>query len=808
MIMQKNISLTTLLLFFVPFTIATAQSGSATRAANLLPSEARHHETGRPFIRNYSPKEYGAHPQNWAIVQDRRGVMYFGNGLGVLEYDAVSWRLIAMPNKSVVRSLDVDESGAQAPHGRIYVGAQGDFGYLAADALGRLQFVSLLERLPSDDREFTDVWRTFATKSGIYFQTPTRLFCYTPPSIPPQGGTEGGVISQGGIKVWKPSTRFNRASLVHDQIYIPQAKIGLMQLAGDSLRLLPGTEKFAEEIYAVLLPFPEVSGQISAETGPSAHEKILIATATNGLFLYDGVAAKPFVTEAGDFLRASEIYRGTLLRDGSFALATRQGGAAVVDREGRVRIIDKDSGLRVNKIYFVYPDRQGALWLGLENGISRVETPSPFSLFGESSGLKSSVYGIIKHQSILYVSTNTGVFYLQVPSAATPGKRPVFLPVRGIAEQSWSLLSMDDNLLVATGDGVLRIKDGRAEFVKESVSESFVSLALHRSRQNENRVYVGLTDGLASLRHQANPAQWIDEGRIPGVYEQIWSIVEDEQGALWLGTDAQGVIRVEISVASKTSTPMSSPTAGSRNKIGQPRPLKVERFGVAQGLAGGGVQVFSVAGKEFFAATTGIFRFDEQRRVFVPDSTFAVVAFGNTQEEYNLKEDGNGNVWINFGKESAVALRQPNDSYFVEKTPFLRFADSPTIAIYPEAAGQVPEDEGVVWFGGAEGLVRYDGNIEKDYAQDYAALIRRVIAGNDSVIFDGAATVEESGEQADLSRSTPHALRPTLYALRSPTPTTPCVSSLAHHSMKPKLKIVFRIFWKASTSSGRRGAKK
>jgi hypothetical protein len=30
-------------------------------------------EKGLPFITNYSPKDYHAHPQNWAIIQDNRG---------------------------------------------------------------------------------------------------------------------------------------------------------------------------------------------------------------------------------------------------------------------------------------------------------------------------------------------------------------------------------------------------------------------------------------------------------------------------------------------------------------------------------------------------------------------------------------------------------------------------------------------------------------------------------------------------------------------------------------------------------------
>lgn len=43
-------------------------------------------DKGLPFIKHYTPKEYGAHSQNWAVVTDPRGVLYAGNtqgGLGI-----------------------------------------------------------------------------------------------------------------------------------------------------------------------------------------------------------------------------------------------------------------------------------------------------------------------------------------------------------------------------------------------------------------------------------------------------------------------------------------------------------------------------------------------------------------------------------------------------------------------------------------------------------------------------------------------------------------------------------------------------
>ena len=110
-----------------------------------------YNDIGQPFIKFFSPKEYNASYQNWCVNQDKRGIMYFGNTEGVLEYDGTSWYLIKTHNNSIVRSMCVDDNG------RIYVAASSDFGYLAPDSIGQLRFVSLLKFLKEQYREFGDI---------------------------------------------------------------------------------------------------------------------------------------------------------------------------------------------------------------------------------------------------------------------------------------------------------------------------------------------------------------------------------------------------------------------------------------------------------------------------------------------------------------------------------------------------------------------------------------------------------------------------------------------------------------------------
>src|SRR5512136_439531 len=84
-------------------------------------------EAARPFLRNYPPSEYRASQQNWAVTQDKRGIMYFGNNDGLLEYDGVTWRLTKLP---IVRTIAIDSLGT------IYVGLENDMGFLRHEADG------------------------------------------------------------------------------------------------------------------------------------------------------------------------------------------------------------------------------------------------------------------------------------------------------------------------------------------------------------------------------------------------------------------------------------------------------------------------------------------------------------------------------------------------------------------------------------------------------------------------------------------------------------------------------------------------
>ncbi|HLP61627.1 MAG TPA: hypothetical protein VK186_22495, partial [Candidatus Deferrimicrobium sp.] len=189
-------------------------------------------ETGSPFIRNYSPKEYNAHSQNWSVIQDNRGVMYFGNVDGVLEFDGVNWRLIRLPNFSMVRSLAIDKTGT------VYVGGVGELGYLAPNKNGEIDYFSLLHLLDKKEPPPADIWSILVTSHGIYFKTISNFLRYV----------------NGKIHII-PAVSRALGFTVDDKIFFPSD--GLYFLDGSTVRRLPHTEaldlRLTEQLF--ILPY-------------------------------------------------------------------------------------------------------------------------------------------------------------------------------------------------------------------------------------------------------------------------------------------------------------------------------------------------------------------------------------------------------------------------------------------------------------------------------------------------------------------------------------------------------------------------
>jgi len=676
-------------------------------------------DIGIPFLSNYTPKEYNGSAQNWSILQDKRGVMYFGNGdTGVLEFDGVEWRPITTSNNSTVRAL------AMGSNDTIYVGAVGEFGYLAPDPLGNLQYCSLLHHVLEEDRDFSDVWVVHPTDDGIYFYTDNIIFR----------------LNNGEVKTWRPKMdTFFLSFHVHDSYFVHELDVGLMQLVDGSLQLVEGGAQFSNDRIYSMLPYDK--------------DHILIVTRERGLFLYNiesdskknQIESKSAVftklaTEADEFLLNNQVYTAIVMPNGNYAIATLGQGVVILTKSGQeVHRITKREGLQDESVYSLYTDEQGGLWMGLSNGISRAEVNSPITFWNESVGLKRTVAATVQYDDELYICTFSGIY-----SLSKNGLRII----EGVAEQTWCFLNFTvpsdptSFILFAGGNmGLYRIRDHKAVLQRKGKP----CFTLYVSPQNSSRVYLGMKDGLAVIEYDPK-GQWVDFGKIGGITARITSMVEDHQGRLWMSTALQGVIQI------------SFPSAGD------PSSAVVTQYDKQHGLPVlDGIRVYFFHDNPLFATKEGFYRFDDAQNRFIPDATLRQYFSDPAREVNLLVEDNHHNIWISATRNNVypvgVFFRQADGGYLWDDIPFRRLPEMAVVSIYPDS-------NGITWIGGTEGLFRYDGNISQSGAQPFHALIRQVTNGEDVSLFYGTYFKEERGEDSKVRRETsltqPASLKPIL----------------------------------------------
>ena len=581
-------------------------------------------ESGMAFIRNVSPREYRGAPQNWALTQDPRGVVYVANGDGILEYDGARQRLIRTPGGRLVRSLCVD------PSGRVYVGGTGELGYLAPDATGATAFVSLLDRLPPAVKNFSQIWRVQSTSQGIYFTASEGLFR----------------LQGDAFQTWKVPGGFHLSFVVAGRFYIRELGRGLLTMEGDELKPVPGGQRFAKEKVYFMVPWGE--GRILAGT-------------PKGLLTFDGQSWKPMRTGLDGRLAQDLLYGGIRLADGRLAVATLKAGVFLLDAQGRITgRLCKATGMRDDTALSLFQDQEGGLFITLNDGLARAEVASKLTRFDQLAGLRGGILCLARHQGTLYAGTDLGLFRLEADGA--------FHQVPGIQSQTWALLPVGDALLAANNENLYELRGGETRPVAGTLAGA---MGLLQSAKDPDRVYVGLDPGLVLLRRQGG--RWVEEARLPQVTGEARTLWENPEGQLWIGTGSHGVYRV---------TPPGPAGPAKVEAFGPAQGLPSFTHTYVYGL--GGTPVFAThQGLYRFDRRQGRFQPDPEGKDLFPQGPrwiYALVQDSQGAIWMHSKDEATGR------QESGAARAEPGGRRW-DPTALLSLADTPMECLHGDPDG-------------------------------------------------------------------------------------------------------------------------
>ncbi len=463
-----------------------------------------------PLVRTFTPDDYGAGTQNWALLQQQNGWIYAANNYGILEYDGSRWELYGIGNSTVVRAIATDSSGA------IYAGGTDEFGVFRSDGHGTLTYRSLVENIPVRYRHFGEVWKIFWSKDRLYVQTRNYIFLLT---------------EDNHVEVIDPGDVIRTSLLVGDEFFVATAR-DVYVLSANRLHALRGSETLHGSVVCSLLPYGE--------------RGILIATDFRGLYLYNGETMERFRTAADEYIIDNQLYT-MAINDEFMAFGTVRNGVVLTDLSGQnCRFLTRENSLQNNTVLSLLFDIQGNLWIGLDKGIDCVQLMLPIERLNNMQVDYGSGYAACEYNGALYLGTNQGLYCLRNGNLTL---------VEGSLGQVWNLTKLHGTLLCSHNRGLFEVRGNR--FYPIETADGVWNVT---PTNDERYAIVGTYVGFNLLK-------WTETGwklrHMNGFDETALYYELDAQGNIWTLTSrgvehiivnrAEGSLRCELALPHPTA---------------------------------------------------------------------------------------------------------------------------------------------------------------------------------------------------------------------------------------------------------------
>ncbi|MFN3997521.1 ATP-binding protein [Algoriphagus sp.] len=641
---------------------------------------------GIPTITNYTAREFRTGGQVWSMGQDQRGFFYLGSSQGIVQYDGNNWELLISPIKGFntnTRAMHKSKSGV------LYYGSLGDIGYIGEDEIGNTIQYSLTNLIPSD-LLFNDIWSISEVGGKIYFQAREAIFIYSP--------EKGKQEAQ--IEIWKPDTQFMYAWEIDGVFFTHQMDLGLFKAVNGKLELIGGSEFLGETRVQVMLPFKS-PGQF------------LVGGFSGGLYRFDGKSFIPFKTEVDDAFKFSRLYKGIVLPDKTYALGTVGSGLLIIDHNGKkVSEYTVKKGLIDDGVYSLLLDMSGTLWVGTNNGISKIEISSPLTRFIPEDLNVGSILSLNDLDDELFIGGSKEILFVDKQDGEI--KKVPEIPNSQVFD-----IKKDEDRILFSNLGLYSIKNGKAVIVQGT--EKLQLLRILVSEKHPGYVFLSGSFGVDIFKRKkvsnsiVQPYEYEAVGQLSQIERFIYTMEEDSLGDLWAGTQAGDTYQITWA---KTATGNIDPANST-----------VRRFSEEDGIPGFVGRVSKIQERIYVSGVRGFYYFDRASNSFQRDPVFSFsdeVANINS-DAFALQSDALDRVLIVFKDEKKLAVPDENGKYTLHDYPINLFTGQNISAFYSEP-------NGVMWLGTDEGLIRIDNEKTANTDIPFPLYFNRIISNSDTLI--------------------------------------------------------------------------
>jgi len=410
-----------------------------------------------PLVQNYSPEQYGADNQNWAIEQSDSGVLFVANQSRILLFDGNRWQSVFVPNAQNIRSIKIVED-------RLYVGGSMSVGFYQITPRGLENYSEIkgLEHQNIDvGEEFWNIAgldeRIFLqSKRAIYEVLENQLTLRTPfESDRPESFRQGGDLyffsSNNAIRF--SAGEYNRFELPE----LSSAFVGIYERNEAQFLVNEIGETFRLN-----------RGDLIKEANPSV-----------------------------DLKNSDQIYDLIQLSNGQLVVGTISSGLHVYDDTGDLLyVLDRSSGLDNNTVLSLFQSVTGRVWVALDQGIASFAPDSNLSEFRFGVEEIGVVYTAVSYQDNLYVGTNQGLYLFNE-------KLSQFEFVPGTRGQVWNLKTLGNQLYCFHDKGLFKINDSKPSLV--DAQTGYWSASEHIDSAGVSSYVLGGYNGIYIYRPNRNP---------------------------------------------------------------------------------------------------------------------------------------------------------------------------------------------------------------------------------------------------------------------------------------------------------------